>query len=111
MAIVVRTDRPQGLLAAIKAEIDAGKIDTWRYDSDGDFSHSPDQWRHKAWLRPSTGAGELVFKILTPTNQKMSRVVYAVYHGRFIEMLLTHFDLRFTSADASALPERGDIVA
>jgi predicted nucleic acid-binding protein len=35
---------------------------------------------------------------------------YAVYHGRFIEMLLTHFDLKFTQARASALPETGDIV-
>lgn len=110
MAIVVSTDTPKGLLAAIKAEIDAGRIETWEYDSDGDFTHSPEQWRQKAWLRPSTGSGELVLGILGPTNQKMSRVVYAVYHGRFIEMLLTHFDLKFTKAIASALPERGDII-
>jgi hypothetical protein len=35
----------------------------------------------------------------------MTKVIYGVYHGRFIEMLLTHFDDSFTSATATAQKE------
>ena len=31
----------------------------------------------------------------------MSTVIYGVYHGRFIEMLLNHFDNRFTTVQAT----------
>ena len=110
MAIIVTTEKPRALLKSIKAQIDAGDIETWIYDSDGDFTHAPKQWIQKAWLRPSVETGELVFRIISPANTKMSRTVYAVYHGRFIEMLLTHFDLKFTMAEATALPDRGDLV-
>lgn len=111
MAIIVTTDKPRALLKAIKAQIDAGEIETWVYDSDGDFTHAPKQWVHKAWLRAATETGELVFTIIPPENTKMSRTVYAVYHGRFVEMLLTHFDLQFSTAETTALPTRGDSVA
>ena len=30
--------------------------------------------------------------------------MYGIYHGRFIEMLLNHFDKRFTEASATANP-------
>jgi hypothetical protein len=35
-------------------------------------------------------------------------VVYGVYHGRFVEMLLNHFDNRFSEATVTALPSKGD---
>jgi hypothetical protein len=110
MAILVEADKARALLAAVKAEIDAGNVTTWEYDSDGDFTHSPPQWRHKAWLRPVIEPGKIIFKILTPKGQKMSRAVYAVYHGRFAEMLLTHFDVRFDQIIATALPSHGDVL-
>lgn len=110
MAIIVRTSNPVTLLKAIKAGIEQKHIETWLYDADGDFTHSPEQWRNQAWLRPTLGDGELVLRIMPPVNTRMSRTVYAVYHGRFIEMLLTHFDRSFESARATALPSRGDSV-
>jgi hypothetical protein len=36
--------------------------------------------------------------------------VYAVYHGRFAEMLLAHFDKEFSEARASAMPAAADII-
>ncbi len=53
----------------------------------------------------------IVFNILGRRGQAMSRTVYAVYHGRFIEMLLSHFDSRFDRAVASAMPKPGDQIA
>lgn len=110
MAVIVLTPTPSELLAAIKSEIGSRKIETWSVDKDGDFTHTRPQWINKAWLRPSVQTDRLVFNILTPKGEKMSRAIYGIYHGRFIEMLLDHFDLKFTEARATALPVDGDIL-
>jgi hypothetical protein len=110
MAILVNTPEPTALLAAIKRAIDERSIVTWTYDGDGDFSHTPEQWKNKAWFRPKVETSRIVFQILTPRSTSMNRTVYAIYHGHFLEMLLTHFDERFTTAIASALPDHGDVV-
>ena len=111
MAVIVDTPTPHGLLLAIKEEIGKGKIETWSVDSDGDFTHTPPQWARKAWLRPSVQDQKLILRILSPKGQKMSREVYGVFHGRFIEMLVNHFDFKFSQASATALPAHGDIVS
>ncbi len=109
MAIHLKTTTPKKLLAAYKKAIDDGSVDTWSYDSDGDFTHTPDQWMRCAWLRPKIiERTELVLYILAPKETKISSVVYAVYHGRFIESMLTHCDKLFSEATASAMPESGD---
>jgi hypothetical protein len=109
MAIIVKTSSPSGLLKLIRKAIDDKKVETWSYDSDGDFNHTPNQWKGKAWLRPKTYVGELRFGILGPQNTTMSKTIYGVYHGRFIEMLLTHFDVDFTLANATAQKTEPDI--
>jgi hypothetical protein len=110
MAVIAICNDPQRLLNDIKAGITKGSIETWQVDSDGDFTHSPTQWIRQAWLRPRVQQDRLVFSILGQKNTQMSKATYAVYHGRFIEMLLTHFDLQFSSVSASALPSLGDWV-
>lgn len=110
MAIRVLTDNPSRLLAAIKKAIDVGDVETWTYDDDGDLTHSPKQWENLAWLRPSTGADRLVFNIIKQQDVAMSMEVYGVYHGRFMEMLLVHFDALFTIAYATAMPTTSDYV-
>jgi hypothetical protein len=110
MAITVFTSKPRVLLANVKAQIASKKIRTWSVDEVSDFTHTPPQWLKKAWLRPKVLTDKLVFTILPPKNTKMSSEIYAIYHGRFIEMLLQHVDLEFSSASASALPVAGDII-
>jgi len=110
MAIRVTTAQPSAMLAAIKKAITERRVDTWSYDSDGDFTHTPPQWAKKAWLRPSIQAGALVLNILNPKGVTISKEVYAVFHGRFIEMLLAHFDTIFSDAQASAAVAVGDSV-
>jgi hypothetical protein len=111
MAVHVETRDPSGLLAAFKAAVNAGRIRTWAYDSDGDFTHSAEQWNRRAWLRPHVGSGVLTFTILGPQGQAVSREIYGIYHGRFIETLLIHFDQQFGGARATALAAAGDVVA
>jgi hypothetical protein len=98
MAIIVKTAMAAELLKAIKNAIDNRTVDTWSYDKDGDFTHTPEQWANKAWLTPKIYQGELRFGIVGQNNTKLSTVLYGVYHGRFIEMLLTHFDQNFETA-------------
>jgi hypothetical protein len=102
MAIAAFTSTPAVLLASIKKAIDDKKIDTWAYDSDGDFYHTPDQWRGKAWLRPFVQQGMLSFGLLGQKDIAMTKLNYGVYHGRFLEMLLVHFDTDFSTANATA---------
>ena len=83
-------------------------IDTWIVDSDEDFTHTPPQWREKAWLRCSSAKErDLVFGIIGRRDMKMSKAIYAVYHGRFVEMLLTHFDSEIEEIKVSSLLEKG----
>jgi hypothetical protein len=110
MAVIVFCDNPQGLLNQIKIGIAKGTIETWLLDTDGDFTHSQAQWKNQAWFRPSIQQDRLVFNILGNRAQQMTRTSYAVYHGRFIEMLLAHFDENFIRANATALAVPGDMV-
>ena len=110
MAVRAHSNSPQQLLNEINAAIRAGKVLTWQLDSEGDFTHSPEQWRNQAWFRPTIEPGMLVFKILGRKDVRMSTEVYAVYHGRFIEMLLAHFDQRFATVSSTAQPVVGEYV-
>ncbi len=108
MAVRVFSQDPKALLAGVKAAIRDGSIETWSVDADGDFTHTPEQWRNRAWFRPAVSDDKLVFNILGPKSKPISRTVYGVYHGRLIEMFLTHFDHNFGRASATALPVTGD---
>jgi hypothetical protein len=113
MAIVVNTEQPSALLQKIYKAIDDRRITTWSYDSDRDFTHTAEQWKDKAYLRPKvdTENNLLKFGILTRKGQTITPEVYAIYHGRFIEMLLAHFDACFESTTASAKATSPDIVS
>ena len=110
MAIVVKTSRPKGLVKSIKTAINEDRITRWGYDEDGDFTRKDGEWARKAWLRPVFKTEGVVFKIFPPADTVMSSVVYAVYHARFVEMLLRNFDTMFEGATATALPRMGDRV-
>jgi hypothetical protein len=112
MAIHFKTSTPKKLLAAFKKAIDEGKVVTWSYDTDGDFTHTAQQWKGLAWLSPEIKEGEdLILTIVKPKKSKISTEVYAVYHGRFIESMLVHCDSLFKEAYATADPADGDIVS
>lgn len=105
MAIIVHTSKPKALLAKLYTLIDEKKIETWQYDEEKDFFHVPDQWQGEGWLRPSIAPGLLIFGLIGRRNVPMKKVIYAVYHGRFIEMLLTHADENFSVVSATAQME------
>ena len=71
MSLKFDTSTPNALLKAFKEAIDAKHVITWTYDKDGDFTHNTDQWRNRAWLRPTVYEGtSLNFRILIPDAEK-----------------------------------------
>lgn len=96
------------LYGLILKQVDEETVDTWMADNEGDFTHTPPQWREKAWFRcTSANENELVFGIIGRRDMKMPKTIYAVYHGRFVEMLLTYFDLEIEEIKVSSLLEKG----
>jgi len=108
MAIIITNATPEDLLKSIYKAIDDKKITTWSYDKDKDFTHETTQWKNKAWLRPKVYDKELRFGILKQKDINLSSEIYAIYHGRFIEMLLAHFDSKFGHAIATAAKTEPD---
>ena len=101
--VTFATTNPTNLLARIKQLIDNGSIKTWAYDSDGDFTHTPTQWNKKAWLRPVITTTGLQLTFIAPSSGG-SREVYAVYQGRFQEMMIVHFFKSFTTSSCTPEP-------
>jgi hypothetical protein len=104
MSVRAFTNSAAALLAKIRKLIDQGHIDTWEYDHEGDFTHTPSQWEGLAWLRPQPQSDKLRLVIVKTEDIPRTREVFAIYNGRFIEMLIAHVPDKFTSACASANP-------
>jgi hypothetical protein len=110
MALYFSTGDPSALLEAFTDHIRAGRIKTWAIDDDGDFTHTARQWETQAWLCPRLEERRLALYILNPAGRWISTAVYAVYHGRFIESMLTHCDRLFDKALATSIPEEKDTI-
>lgn len=101
---------PKKLWGNILEQIDNGVIDTWEIDSDGDLTNTSYQWRGEAWFRCRQNGNELIFGIVARRDKKMSKAIYGLYHGRFAEMLLTHFDTQIKEIRISSMPEKYDLI-
>lgn len=109
MSITVLTSNPRGLIEKINKFVSEGKSQTWEIDSDGDFTHSPEQWKNEAWFTVSfINEDSIVFGMLPPIGDVITSEVYAIYHGRFSEMLLSHFDEDFSEIQISSLASKYD---
>ncbi len=109
MAVIAITEEPRWLLNAIYEQLEDDETRTWKFDKEGDLTHSPSQWRYLAWMRPKIGKGRLIFNIIAGEDT-FSKRIYGVYHGCLIEMLLTYFDVDIDKLYATSLPASGDIV-
>ena len=108
MAVLFKTNTPQALLNDFKMKIDQGHVVTWSYDKDGEFKHTPDQWRDVGWMRPSIDFGGLCFNFLGNPKKTTSKPGYGVYHGRLVESIATHCDKLFTEASVTAMGTNAD---
>ena len=110
MAVTIQTGSPKTVIATLKKAIDDGKAPTWSYDKDGDFTHTPPQWKNKAWMRPRITANGVDVNIVKPQGETITWEIYAIYHGRFIELAINHAHDDYSVATASPKPVSGDVV-
>lgn len=100
--VILNDISPNALLKGINDLISQNRIQTWEYDIMGDYTMIPSQWREQAWMRPAVKVGRTIkFGIIKRRDMNMSKEVYAVYHGRFAEMLLAHFDINIKRLEIS----------
>lgn len=110
MAIYVTTQSPNDFVEKIQNAIKDHKIDTWSVDSDGDFTHTAEQWKYHAWIRAKIDSGRVIFSIICRNDRNLSVVDYGIYHGRFIEMLLNHFDKDCDKIEVTPLASQYDSI-
>lgn len=110
MSIYVKCSNPRKLIDEINEKIEDSSIDTWSVDKDGDYTHIAEQWKNHAWIHPIIETERVVFAIWGRVNENLSVVDYAIYHGRFVEMLLAHFDHQCESIEVSSLASGYDHV-
>lgn len=110
MAILIKTKFPRTIIRLIKKKIDNDEIRTWKYDREGDFTHCNIQWVNHAWFTPIYEENMLVMGIIGRKDRDMTQAEYAIYHGRFVELLLSHFDNRISSIEITPFPSKYDSV-
>jgi hypothetical protein len=103
MSIYVRTADPHKLISDINDKIKKSNIDTWSVDDEGDYTHTAIQWKNRAWFHPIFETDRVVFAIWGRVSENLSVVDYAIYHGRFVEMLLSHFDNECNNIEVTSL--------
>ena len=87
---------------AIKKDVDGGKVTTWSYDNDGDFTHTSAELIKKAWFRPKVYLGELRFGLIGLKEKSMSKGIYGRYHSRLSNLLLINYDSLLTSVNLTS---------
>lgn len=109
--ITIFTSRPYSLLKKINEYMDSYRIQTWEYDSQGDYTINSNQWRFLAWFRPLVTKGEKIDFIIVGNKEAVTTIHdYAVYHGKFAEMLISHFFPYFSRIEMTPVPTRYDLI-
>lgn len=97
--IVFPTNKPKTLLKKFEDAIKGGTIETWEKDSDGDYLHKSNQWKHRAWLRPEIAQGEsLTFYVLISSDEPQRKASYAFHSTSIVGSFINHFDDLFGPA-------------
>lgn len=106
--VYLKIIKAKSLLTKIMAAIDDQQIVVWEYDEDGDFTAMQPQWNREAWMHPYIINDRCIrFGIMQRRDVPITSDVYAVYHGRFSEMLLMHFDKYISNIEISSLLVEG----
>lgn len=102
------TTKMSDILTDIRQKIDDCIIRTWDYDDDGDFTQKNTQWANDAWMTVyDENQGVVKVGIIGKLEEKMSKQLYAIYHGRFAEMLLAYYDESMMQIEITSMKENG----
>jgi|SRR6185312_1148153 hypothetical protein len=101
MKIEAITKQADALYKAINKAITDGELKTWEIVKNKEkeiiYTHSPEQWRETAMLKPQIKDDKLVFTITYWSGKaEPAKEVKGYITGRFTEVLLVHFSSYFT---------------
>lgn len=76
----------------------------WIIDDEDDMTLSNIQWRNKSWMRikKSRNNKQLYVAMIGSAANNITSPMYAVYHSKFIEMLLRYFDTEIETFEVSS---------
>ena len=101
MKIIAFTDQSTVLKNAIDKKINANELETWEIVKNNKnevlYSHSPEQWKERAMLKPNIYDNRIEFVITWWTqNEEPDEATKGYILGRFVEILVVHFRRKFT---------------
>jgi hypothetical protein len=108
--IQITTESTTELFDAIRERVRSLRIQEWIIDDDDDLTYASAPWKNLAWMRIRKTTSGLRVNIIGNDEYDITREIYAIYHARFIEMLLTNFEELFESAEATALATKSDLI-
>ncbi|HBK30738.1 MAG TPA: hypothetical protein DDZ96_00455 [Porphyromonadaceae bacterium] len=111
MAIIIKTETPDTLLDEIYEGIQSKKVDKWASTADGRLTYASLLWKNEAWFKPQIWVEEkeLRFGLIKRKDRKhISTKLYTMFHTKFVEMLLSHFDTLFREVTVSAVRTEPD---
>lgn len=105
MAVIIDTDNPDLLLEKIYDAIEHKQAGKWVATSDGRLTYGTLLWKNEAFFRPQIWVEEkqLRFGLLKRKDRKhISSKLYATFHTKMIELLLSQFDQDFRRVAATS---------
>jgi hypothetical protein len=101
MKILIQTNSPDQLRSIIFKNVEDEKIKTWiiRKDSSGNrfLTHKPEQWYDLALIGFDATSNQLEARITWWKDKEPSEDVKGYYLGRFVEILMVHFNRYFNN--------------
>lgn len=107
LTIYLHSIKAEDFIELMNQAISNESIVTWKKDPDGDYTATPSQWYMQAWMHLYPSSDHIKVGIISRRNVKLSSTTYAIYHGRFSEMLLAHFDKYIKNIEISSLLVKG----
>lgn len=108
--IQIITDNSTRLLEALRDAVQSAHIQEWIIDDQGDFTYANAPWKNLAWMRVRKTTNGLRVNIVGNKEFPVDDETYAVYHSRFVEMLVLYFDESFDTVEVTALGTESDLI-
>lgn len=111
MSIIIKLKNPETFLKQLQARAIENKVKLWEIDSDGNLIHTPKRFINKAWFKPQIDIEkeEIVFKYINPLKEDNDPLLYGIYHGRLLKMVMSDFYKKFDIISAEVVKENIEI--
>lgn len=106
MAIIVKLKTCMNMQDELNKLIYNNLLTSWIVDDEGDFTIKSPHLVNHAWIRIQQKVNpsiDVKFGIVTSKQYRLTNSLYATYHCRFAEILLTYFDDKIDKLEITPL--------